>query len=165
MSFVKFGKFGNSQFLYFFKYFFSSTFFLFSFQDSDSSNSISFIIVREVPEAIFFSVSLLLNWITLKSVQLSNSLISCSVLMLSFQWILYFGYYIFQFQIFHLLLHNFNLFSKAFYFFHWSQSCLQSLLEAFLWLLPQSLCKLMSKCTTLELTSTTAFFHSRWDFS
>lgn len=133
MSFVKFGKFGNSQFLYFFKYFFSYTFFLFSFQDSDSSNSISFIIVREVPEAILFFSLFLLNWITLKSVQLSNSLISCSVLRLSFQWILYFVYYIFQFQIFHLLLHNFNLFSKAFYFFHLSQSCLQSLLEAFLW--------------------------------
>lgn len=74
MSFVKFGKFGNSQFLYFIKYFFSSAFFLFSFQDFDDSNSISFIIVHEVPEAIFF--------FSLSVVKLSN-LEDCSTFKLT----------------------------------------------------------------------------------
>ena len=112
MSFAKF---------YFFKYSFTSVFFLLSFQDFGDRNSISFVMVhKSLRLVIFFPVSLCCQ-INFEDCSISNSLIFFLIgtFYSDVESLLGFLFWLlnFQFQNFHLVLHSFNLFAKASSFF------------------------------------------------
>lgn len=130
---------------YFFKYFFQSTVFLLSFQDSDNTNIRSFVIAHCYWSSAhcFFSLFSLycFDWVIsdvssssliLFSV-ISNLLLSQSGKVLFF--FFNFSYYVFQFYNIPFVLYIFFISLLRYLIFHLFQECLLLSDEVFLWLL------------------------------